>query len=70
MAEEEKKTPTHMAYAVRDFQKDGQEDASWSKIGVAWVHRDGKGFEVVLDVLPVNGREVLRLNVPKQRTAE
>jgi hypothetical protein len=52
---EAKKKPTHTAYAVRNFQKDGgEEDASWSKIGVAWLHHDGKGFDVVLDALPIN----------------
>lgn len=62
MVDTAKKKPTHTAYAVRNFQKDGEEDASWSKIGVAWVHRDGKGFDVVLEAFPVSGRVVLRLN--------
>ncbi|MDQ2947756.1 MAG: hypothetical protein M3Y27_17780 [Acidobacteriota bacterium] len=39
--------------------------AGQSRIGVAWLHRDGNGFDVVLDAIPVNGRVVLRLNVPK-----
>ena len=66
MADASKKKPTHTAYAVRNFQKDGgEEDASWSKLGVAWLHRDGKGFDVVLDALPINGRVVLRLNKAK-----
>jgi hypothetical protein len=58
--------PTHTAYSVRDFKKqDGQADASWSKIGVAFLHKDGKGLDVILDALPVSGRVVLRLNQPK-----
>lgn len=40
-------------------------DASWSRIGVGFLHRHGKGIDVVLDALPVNGRVVLRLNMPK-----
>jgi hypothetical protein len=51
---------------AESLQKDGgEEDASWSRLGVAWVHRDGKGFDVVLDALPINGRVVLRLNKAK-----
>ena len=46
--------PTHSAYSVRAFEKDGKPDASWPKIGAAWPHRDGKGFDVVLDALPTS----------------
>ena len=57
--------PTHIAYAVRDFEKGGKPDASWSRIGAAFAHKDGKGFNVTLDAVPVSGRVVLRLNEPK-----
>ena len=40
---------------------------SWSKIGVAFLHKDGKGLEVVLDALPVSGRVVLRISQPKPK---
>ncbi len=66
MSETAKKKPTHTAYSVRNFQKDGEDDASWSRIGVGFLHRDGKGIDVVLDAVPVNGRVVLRLNTPKK----
>ena len=67
MAETQKKKPTHTAYAVRNFQKkDGEDDANWSKLGVACVHRDGKGFDIVLEALPLDGRIVLRLNKAKE----
>ena len=60
--------PTHTAYSVRDFKKqDGAADSSWSKIGVAFLHKDGKGLDVVLDALPVSGRIVLRLSQPKPK---
>lgn len=53
--------PTHTAYAVRDFTNStGEPDSSWMRIGVAFMHRDGYGFDVKLDALPVNGRVVLR----------
>ena len=66
MSEEaaKKVKPTHTAYSVRDFTKadTGESDSMWLKIGVAWPHRDGQGFDVQLDAVPVNGRVILRLN--------
>jgi hypothetical protein len=61
--------PTHTAYTVRDFTKKdtGEVDASWLKIGVAFAHKDGKGFDVALDAVPVNGRVVLRLNPAEKK---
>ena len=31
------------------------------------MHRDGKGFDVVLDAVPVNGRVAIRWNDPKKK---
>jgi hypothetical protein len=59
--------PTHIAYAVRNFEKQGEPDSSWSRIGAGFLHKDGKGFDVVLDAVPVSGRIVLRLNEPKPK---
>lgn len=59
--------PTHIAYAVRNFEKDDKADSSWSRIGVAFEHKDGKGFDVTLDAVPVSGRVVLRVNEPKAK---
>jgi len=36
------------------------DDAYWTKIGAAWRHEDGKGFNISLSCLPVNGRLVVR----------
>jgi hypothetical protein len=48
---------------VRDYTTaTGEFDAAWSRIGVAFQHKDGIGFDVVLDATPVNGRVVLRSN--------
>lgn len=63
---EEKKGPTATAYAVRNFEREGKKDASWLKVGAAWMHKDGKGFDVVLEAMPVSGRVVVRLNEPKE----
>jgi hypothetical protein len=57
--------PTHIAYAVRDFEKDGKKDSRWLEIGAAWAQKDGKRFNVTLEAVPVGGRVVLRVSEPK-----
>jgi hypothetical protein len=42
------------------------EKSYWTKIGVAFPHADGKGFNVVLDCMPFNGEVVLRLPEPRE----
>ncbi len=50
------------------FVVDGEgKDAFWTKIGAAWPHEDGKGFNLQLVALPLNGRVALR--APKERDA-
>jgi hypothetical protein len=36
------------------------DDAFWTKVGAAWPHQDGKGFNITLSALPLNGRLVVR----------
>jgi hypothetical protein len=62
--------PTHLAYSVRDYEKDGKKDSFWSKVGVAFEHKDGKGFDINLDAFPVTGRVVLRVNDGKKQPGE
>lgn len=70
MADEWRKNPTHTVYQVRDFKKaDGEPDASWTKIGAAWVHKDGHGFNIALEAMPLDGRLVMRLNKAKEKKA-
>lgn len=52
------KTPTHIAYHVRDT-KAGK--GYWTRVGSAWPHADGKGLSVQLEVFPLNGRISLRV---------
>ena len=48
--------PTHRLYCVR-----GDGDASyWTPIGSAWPNKDGLGFSLSIDAVPVGGRVVLR----------
>lgn len=54
--EKQSKRPTHGIYQVTG---DG-EKARWLKIGAAWVHKDGKGSTLILDVLPLSNKLQLR----------
>ncbi|RZI38709.1 hypothetical protein EGT07_32820 [Herbaspirillum sp. HC18] len=50
------KKPSHAVYVV-----EGEGDnAFWTKIGAAWEHQDGKGLNITLSALPLNGRLVIR----------
>ena len=50
--------PDYIAYSVRNRGQD--KDAAWNRVGAAWQHRDGKGYDVQLDATPVDGRVTLR----------
>lgn len=55
--------PTHIAFQVREG-KQGKD--FWTRIGSAWAHKDGKGFSVQLDAIPVDGR--ISLRVPEEKS--
>lgn len=58
----ESKRPTHEV-----FQINGDDDkARWTKIGIAFSHKDGKGMSIFLHAVPLTGRTVVRLIEPKQ----
>lgn len=52
------KSPSHAVYHVRDT---GQGKGFWTKIGAAWAHADGKGFNVQVECVPLDGRLSLRV---------
>jgi hypothetical protein len=47
--------PTHRVFAVA---KRG-ENKRWQEIGAAWGHKDGKGFNLKIEYLPLNGAEMV-----------
>ena len=49
--------PTHIAYHVRE----GSQKGHWTRIGAAWAHKDGKGFNISLDCTPIDGKITLRI---------
>jgi hypothetical protein len=63
------KKPTHVAYNVRDYKKGDTQDSDWTRVGAAWEHKDGEGFDIHLESLPLSGRIVLRKNKPKEKAA-
>lgn len=53
---ESSKRPTHRIYAVRKSQG---EKNFWVPIGAAWANRDGKGFSLKIDLLPLDGSDIV-----------
>ena len=51
------KPPSFIAYNVTD--REGKK-SKWREIGVAFPHNDGKGFDILYDVVPLSGRITLR----------
>lgn len=57
-------SPTHAVYVV---EGEG-ERAFWTKVGSAWAHQDGDGFNIQLTAIPLAGRLVVRK--PKSKADE
>ena len=57
------KTPSHSAYQVRDSQNG---KSFWTRIGSAWAHADGQGFNIQIEALPLDGRITLRVASEKK----
>jgi hypothetical protein len=66
------KQPTHRAYSV--IKREGQDDF-WLNLGLVFPHKDGDGFNIMLQALPLDGKIVCRVvsdddgddNLPRQR---
>lgn len=65
MTENTYRKPGYIAYHVKR-PNDGQ--SYWTRIGAAFRHQDGKGFNLVLDAFPVNGEVVLR--IPEEQNTD
>lgn len=52
------------AFVVRKYEVGGEERAEWIRVGVAFPHADGKGFNLQLSALPTDGQLVLRAPKP------
>lgn len=67
-----KSAPNVPAYEVFAVTRKNPDDKGyWQKIGVLWPHRDGKGFNQKLELLPFAGQEiVIRERSAKTETQE
>ena len=63
----EDKQRTHCVYSVK--LREGK-DHDWIKIGLAFPHLDGKGFDITLEALPLNAKLVLRAPAERETPAE
>ena len=57
MAERQPSIPTHRAYSV--IKREGQDDY-WLNLGLAFPHKDGSGFNIILQAFPLDGKIVCR----------
>lgn len=58
--------PTHRLYCV-----EGEGKASrWTEIGAAWPNRDGLGYSINCNAVPIGGRIVMREIVERSAHAE
>jgi hypothetical protein len=53
------KKPAYIAYSVRERGKGKK--SKFTEIGVVFPHKDGKGFDVLYDAIPLSGRITLRV---------
>lgn len=51
MTEDSSKKPVAIAYHVRQGGEVA-DDSYWTRIGAVWEHKDGKGQDVVLEMIP------------------
>jgi hypothetical protein len=58
------KAPTHVAFQVKN--REGKK-AIWTRIGSAWQHSDGQGFNIQLDANPIDGKITLRIPTEKNK---
>jgi hypothetical protein len=49
--------PTHRVYSV--IKREGQDDY-WLNLGLAFPHKDGKGFNIILQAIPFDAKIVIR----------
>jgi hypothetical protein len=56
-------------YSVREFESASGQKKSWTKVGVAFPHKDTPGFNVELHALPLDGHLVALLPSEDERSA-
>ena len=56
--------PSHLIYHVEE--REGDAPNNWTQIGAMWPHKDGKGWNMQLQFLPIGttGKLTIRVNEP------
>lgn len=54
---ENSRQPTHRAYSV--IRREGQDDF-WLNLGLVFPHKDGGGYNIMLQAFPLDGKIVCR----------
>ena len=67
MADKEPHQPTHRAYSV--IRREGQDDY-WLNVGLVFPHKDGGGFNIMLQAFPLDGKIVCREITEGEESAE
>jgi hypothetical protein len=58
---DDSKMPSHRVYTLLPRKnEEGEDDKFWLNIGSVFAHADGKGFNIILEALPLDGKLVLR----------
>ncbi|MGD9790587.1 MAG: hypothetical protein AB7Q00_12700 [Phycisphaerales bacterium] len=60
------KAPSHAVYHVRDIGQGENKKSFWTRVGSAWAHNDGQGFNVQVEMVPLDGRLTLRVASEKK----
>ena len=60
----ETSTPARYLDVCMVQERDGK--SYWTKIGVAFPNKDGKGFNIELSAIPMSGKLVAREPLPKE----
>jgi hypothetical protein len=51
--------PTYLnVFTVEEYDSNGKTQKRWTKIGAAFPHKDGIGFNIELKAFPIDGRLV------------
>jgi hypothetical protein len=59
LAPAEATAPTYLnVFTVEEYESNGKTQKRWTKIGAAFPHKDGVGFNIELKAFPVDGRLV------------
>ena len=56
----ESSSPTYLnVFTVEEYENNGKTGKRWTKIGAAFPHKEGTGFNIELKAFPIDGRLVV-----------